>query len=300
MSKQINHIETDFKAEVVASQLIKNGQEEDKVLILRRKGDKRVVAKDIDKVELQISPFDMQEYLHIYTLRKSIYDSLPESLFHSVSNTQNKSKDDIINEIKKHREEEIQARKYFQPFEMLIDKMLVEAQMEEEKFYEMDNQSHIADVLKNYWSILNFLSPQQTLIFIKIIPMLTEISQSKQLIAETISVLIDCQVSISIGEKQKVKLAIDERIRLGKGRLGVNFIIGNTIEINRETWIINVEIDSDENIKHFKSNKTKDFLLKELMSLIIPLDVYSVVKYKSKKPNLQRSQIYHLGINTHL
>ncbi len=74
----INRLETDFRAETVAAGLAEAGLAADKVLIVREKGDKRYVSKDISKIEKGFSTEDLMEYLYIYTNRESIYDAIPE------------------------------------------------------------------------------------------------------------------------------------------------------------------------------------------------------------------------------
>ena len=125
----INTIDTNFRAEVIASEMINSGIDIDKLLVVRHKGNKKEVSKDIDKLDYQYSYFDMIEYLYLYTNRESINDSLPEGLFHQASNSvKQKSKEDISHEIRSEINKEKHIRKIFQPFELAIDRIKIGAQ----------------------------------------------------------------------------------------------------------------------------------------------------------------------------
>ncbi len=102
-----NRLDTDYRAEVVAAGLIGAGMDAGKILIVREKGDKRHVSKDVSGLRQGFSQEDLMEYLYISTNRTSIYDAIPENIFHQPLNTAGKkTQEDVIDEIKRHRQEE--------------------------------------------------------------------------------------------------------------------------------------------------------------------------------------------------
>ena len=72
----------DFRAEVIAAEMIEHGTAEDRILILMQGALKRPFSKDVHVVEEEISEYDHKEYFLVKTPREGIYDMLPEGLFH--------------------------------------------------------------------------------------------------------------------------------------------------------------------------------------------------------------------------
>ncbi|WP_165024378.1 type VI secretion system baseplate subunit TssG [Dysgonomonas sp. ZJ279] len=302
----INSIESDFRAEAIASGLISNTMDADKVLIIRHKGDKRGVSKDIEKIGNYYSSFDMMEYLSIYTNRESIYDSLPEGLFHQPSNSKSqKTKDDIIHEIRSHRNEELISRKFFQPFEMAIDKILVDAQAYEQKFDKAYLYSNLTDILKQQWTIVKHLSTRQALLFIKIIPILSEVSRDLDLIARVMGLILDCPVSICEGRKSKLELTPERKVKLKEWSLGINSVLGDSVEYENPDLVITVGPINLDKMKLFESKKKNDLILEELINLTIPFDRNVIIKYKLHESETKfrlsgKDHTAYLGINTTL
>jgi len=302
----INTIETNFRAEVIASGLIENGFEADKILIVRDKGNKKDVSKDVDKLEYQYSGFNMMEYLYIYTNRESIYDSLPEGLFHQPSGLKNpRSKEDIIYEIKHQRDNEKLVRKFFQPFEMVFDRILVEAQSYEQKYDKAHFYTNLTDILKEYWDILKHLSTGQALLFIKIIPIIAEVSRDLDLTAKVMSVILNCPVEIEEGEKSRIGLFQKEKVKLGDWKLGVNSILDDEVAYPNLDLVINVGPLNLSQMRLFESNRKNDLILKELISLMIPFDRNTNIRYQTIKSETKfrlsdKGHTAYLGINTTL
>lgn len=302
----VNTLETDFRAEVVAAGLIATGYEPDKTIIIRKRGDRRHVSKDIGRIESDYSIYDMMEYLYIYTNRFGIYDSLPEGIFHQPDHVKKqKTKEDIIHEIRSHRDEEFFARRYFQPFEMIFDKLLVNAQQYEQKFDKAYFHSNLAEIFENQWDILRYLTLGQALLFIRIIPVIAEVSQSKSLSQKVMSIVLGFEVTIREGKKSWKKLESRDRIKLRQWKLGNNSILGNAAESDDLDLIITVGPLSPQEMKLFESGKTNDLILKQLIDIILPFDRNIQIKYRISKQESKfrlsgKTHKAYLGINTTL
>jgi hypothetical protein len=305
-SMDINTIGTDFKAEVVASGLISAGMDAGKLLIVRHRGDKKDVSKDIDKLEYWYPGFDMMEYLYIYTSRHSIYDSLPEGLFHQTSGYgKAKSKEDIIHEIREQRGKEQAVRNFFRPFEMAADKILIDAQAYEQKYDKAHFHRNLTNILNEYWGILQYLTTGQALLFIRIIPFVEGTSGDMDLTATIMSVILDCPVSICRGEKSKVNLEAPDCVKLGEWKLGINSVLGDTTEYASPDLVIHIGPVNLEQMRLFESGRNNDLILKELVDLMIPFDRNTVVRYRVNKSEAKfrlsgQGHTAYLGINTTL
>lgn len=303
--ENINSVTTNFRAEVLASGLIETGVEADTLCIVRHKGNKKDVSKDIDTLEYRYPEYDMKEHLFIFSNRESIYDSLPEGLFHHTAAAQSKSKEAIIEQIKQQRDREKITRTFFQPFEMAIDKVLIDAQLHEQKYDKPHIYNNLTSILNEYWSILQFLSTVQALLFIKVIPIIEDACKDFDTISKVMAIILNCPVSISQGQKSYLSLDNLNAAKLKECKLGVTSVLGSKVEYNRMDLIINVGPLSLEQMKLFQSNQKNDLILKELIALLMPYDRNFKIKYQinSQEAKFRLSDNCHtayLGINTTL
>lgn len=302
----INTIETNFRAEVVASALIEEGQEPEKILIYRHKGDKKDVSKDIDKLAFCHSGFDMMEYLHIHVNRNGIYESLPEGLFHETSGYgKANTKEDIIRDIKEQREKESLIRRFFQPFEMILDNVLIEAQAYEQKYDKIHFYDNLAGVIKEYWDILRYLSTGQALLFIKAVPVIAEASRDLSLTANIISMILDCSVSVREDRKSDVELEPGDCIKLREWKLGINSVLDKGTRNAAPDITVSIGPVDLGQMRLFESNRNNDLILKELLNLTVPFNRNISINYRTIQSETKfrlsgEGHTAYLGVNTTL
>ena len=304
--KTINRLNTDFRAEAVAAGLIESGQDADRVLIVREKGNKRHVSKDIIKVKNTFSQEDLMEYLYIHTTRNSIYDGIPENIFHQPFNTaQKKSKEAVIEEMRRHREEEFYARRFFQPFEMVVDKLLIDAQLYERQFDKKNFHGNLRDILSGYWSILRLLTLKQSVFFIKTIPVLNRITTDFDLVGKLMSAILDVPIKVEQSNLSEFKTDISPKVKQGDWRLGLNTALGTRFKDGDRDIHITIGETYPETIKSFYEGGINQPILAWLIKMMLPADKQVKVKYKTLEAyaGFRLSDDTHkayLGINTRL
>lgn len=303
---EINSVDTDYRAEVVASGLIEAGYDTDKVMLVRQKGDKRAVSKDVDRIDTFYSNYDMLEYLYIYTHRASIYKSLPENLFHRpfTSNRQ-KTKEDVIHEIRTQREEEKYVRKFFQPFEMALDKILVQANAYERRYDKVHFYSDLTGVLNDYWEVLQYMSTGQALLFIKSIPLFSKVARDLDLMAEVISVVLDCPITIEEAGQSSLELESQDRVKLKDWKLDVNSVLGKSTIYENPDIVIHIGPVGVNEMTLFGHGKKNDLVLKGMVDLLVPFDRHVTFKYQTLRSEAGfrlsgKNHTAYLGINTTL
>ncbi len=72
---------------------------------------------------------------------------------------------------------------------MILDRVLVETQLYEQKYDKAHLHHNLTNILKEQWSILNHLSTEQALLFIRVIPMLAEVVQDLSITAQIMSII---------------------------------------------------------------------------------------------------------------
>ncbi|NDV69999.1 type VI secretion system baseplate subunit TssG [Dysgonomonas sp. 25] len=304
--ESLNTLDTDFKTEAIVAGLVENGQDEERTVIVRQRGNKRNVSKDIHKIGYIYSNYDLLEYLYVYTNRSGIYDSLPEGIFHQPeSGMHQRDAEDIISKIRSQRDEENQARHFFQPFEIAIDQVLVDAQLYELKFDKAHIHDNLREIFKEQWHILQYMTLKQALLFIRIVPSIPEILQSYFQMATAMGIILGCPVSIREGQKSRLKLSPGEKNGLGQCQLGVNFVLGRSVESSNPDLDITIGPVSTEEMKSFQSNGSNKQILTRLIDMLIPFDRNKNINYKLFDTHAKfrlsgKGHTAYLGINTKL
>lgn len=302
--KQANTLLTDFKTEVIAANLIEQGYDWSKIQINRVGAAKRLYAKDIEDIRLQFSSHDHSDYLLLQTNREGIYDILPEGLFHqNIKTRHTKDKEDILDEIKIHREEEFFARKFFQLFEVELDRVLVDIALFEAKYDRRISHPNYIKIFFQYWPILKLLEREQAILFLHTIPIIHKIRNNFADIEEALSLILDIPVKI-----QPVKLLQKEtenqfESHLDVHRLGIDFVLGNTFDDGLFDLKVIIGPISAQQMKFFLKTSLGDKLLDQLCALFFPGNYFVVKEYKllpedSKFVLSDTEKMTYLGINT--
>lgn len=222
-----NTLYTNYKPEFVAASIVESGFETDEVRLIREGVNKG--GKTISKVCREYSRGNMAEYLDIYTRKRGLYDSLPEGLFHHRMDVRDKkSRVDVVESFKKEREVELSARIFFRPFEISIDRMLIQAQRYEMAMEKRNKSGEFVRLLSSYWSLLRRLPLDKSLFVISLLSQCYRLTTAEQ-ISEVLAVLLGCEVKIQTTYKH-MRIDTDCDWELGKSMLGVDSVIGEHIE----------------------------------------------------------------------
>ncbi|MDR0714668.1 MAG: type VI secretion system baseplate subunit TssG [Bacteroidales bacterium] len=280
LDRHPNMQDSDFKAEVIAANLIEKGYDSSKILLIREGAGRRGFAKDIEDISLQFSEHDLSDYLHIKTNREGIYDILPEGIFHrNVNRRLNKDKEDMLDEIRIHREEEFLARKFFRLFEIELDNLLVEMTLFETEFDKRITHPNYVNVFLPCWQVLQLLEREQAVIFLYIIPIIHRIRNSYREIEESLSLILEVPVHLENIILEKKDAGGFFESELGKSRLGVDFIPGNTFNDGQYDIKMRIGPMSALRMKAFLKDGTADRILSHLCRLFLPGNVFIVREY---------------------
>lgn len=303
INKQVNDTESDFKSEVVAAELIEQGYNPDQILIVREGDARRGFSKDIEKIYMQFSQQDLRDYLYISTNKAGIYDILPEGLFHQpIQKGLQKDKEDILEEIKVHRNEEFFARKFFQLFEFEADRMLIEAYLYESKYEKKVANPNFVNIFTLYWPVLNLLEREQAIRFLHIVPILNNIRNKYEEISEAISLILDIPVKI-----EKVKMAAKnagdyfESI-MGENNLGIDWVVGKAFDDGMYDLKMTIGPIPAKNMSFYLKGNKGYTILDILCEMFLPAELFVVKDFRVTPQDASfilsdNTVSTHLGIN---
>lgn len=269
-----NKLQTDFKAEAVAVNLLKYHREVSNIFIDRIGINDRAYLKDIKSISSQYLGFD-EEVLSIKTYREGIYDYLPEGLFHPPSlNTSRKNVESVVNEIRKQKRVEEDARKFFMPFELEIFFTEISALLKEYDFDPASETDSLLHVFSELWPVVKMLDKKNAYIFIHILPFFHQIRGDKKWFERCMTSFL--QVPVEITFTPNIIGRIEEEndsILLGNSRLGVTYIPSGKHMDGERNWVVNIgPIPYYEMKKYIPGNPFRK-VLEALYDYCLPVNV---------------------------
>ncbi|MEZ5198056.1 MAG: hypothetical protein R2764_17205 [Bacteroidales bacterium] len=113
IAKSIKMMLSDIKSEIIIADLIERGYPLEKVLVRYEGLFKRNFAKDVTDVYLDV----MNDVLVFHISRDSLYDILPQNMFHESKQLGNIELEERKKRFEAIRQEEENARRFFLPFD---------------------------------------------------------------------------------------------------------------------------------------------------------------------------------------
>ncbi len=248
----IQELNMDLKAEVIAASLIQKGIHPDHIIIQPKGNSQRAYRKDVSAFYTLLSDYDHTEYLYLETHRDGFYDALPENIFHQPTRGRTeKNKFEVIDEIKKHRAEEKAARKFFLPLEQEYTAVKTLLHLLEDDFEKNTNNSKLISVFSEHWPILKKLDTYNASIFLRIIPLIHNIRNNFELASKTMSLILGIPIEIKLHQPGKID-ASSFLFDLGGCVLGMDSTVG--------TDVFDGEYDLKINIGPLTENQLPDFI----------------------------------------
>ena len=269
-----NKLQTDFKAEAVAVNLLKYHRSVSNIFIDRIGINDRAYLKDIKSISSHYLGFD-EEVLSIKTYREGIYDYLPEGIFHPPSlNTSRKNVESVVNEIRKQKRVEEDARKFFMPFELEIFFTEIGALLKEYDFDLASETDSLLTVFSELWPVVKMLDKKNAYIFIHILPFFHQIRGDKKWFERCMTSFLQVPVEITFAPNVIDRIEDeDDSILLGNSRLGVTFIPSGRHMDGERNWVVNVgPIPYYEMKKYIPGNPFRK-VLQALYDYCLPVNV---------------------------
>lgn len=267
--------DADFKAEVIAAEMIDHNVPAEQIMILMLGSRKRSFRKDVDAVTEEISDYNNKEYTLITTHKEGIYDMLPEGLFHSPTVPKNATTQrEVIDNIKKHRVEEANARRFFLPFEAAINHLRIQMALFESRLDKGAHHDDLVSLFKNHWSIFQYLDTAQSDIFLQVLPLIHDIRDDYESSATIFELLLSVPVKIEGRLQGRVRSAHPVFSSLNDTQLGINFTTGNAVyDGGEDEIVVTVGPLSNEQLKMFSPGSRKSKVLEMLCDYLLPVHV---------------------------
>ena len=269
-----NKLQTDFKAEAVAVNLLKYHRAVSNIFIERVGVNDRAYLKDIKSISSSYLGFD-EEVFTIESYREGIYDYLPEGLFHPPSlGASRKNVDTVVREIRKQKRVEDDARKFFRPFELEVFFTEISALLKESEFDITSNTDALLDTVSELWPLVRMLDKQNAYIFMHILPFFHQIRGDKRWFERCMTAFLQVPVEVTfspnvIDEIEKN----DDSMLLGNSRLGVTYIPSGRHMDGQRNWVVNIGPIPYEDMKKYIPGSPFRNVLQALYDYFLPVTV---------------------------
>ncbi|RYZ49600.1 MAG: hypothetical protein EOP49_15930 [Sphingobacteriales bacterium] len=171
----------DFKAEVIATQLLAEELDVSKIIIDRLGSTPRTHTKDVYRTYEDISQYNLDRYTVLQSFRQSIYEAIPENVFHPPTlGGLGRTQDEIVEEIKVQRKKEAEARNFFKPFEQEAPYLEMQALMLELMYEKKGTYDNLYRLFEQGWPVISKLPYSTALSFIYILPILNEVRGKRE------------------------------------------------------------------------------------------------------------------------
>ena len=274
--KNPNLIDTDFKATVIAAEIVENELVGvDDIVILPIGPQQRAFAKEIAGVSLSQTDITNKRMLQVNVNRDGLYDMLPEGLFHRApASSLMITEEEMVKDIVERRDEEKHARRFFMPFEAEINHLKMILELYENRLDKKTEYDDLINIFLKEWKEFDCFTNKQMLILMHVLPVIHEQRNNLAFISKILTMLFKTPVSLSykrVASSNKKDLAGMQTL-LGKAALGIDFIAGQLIEPEEELQVV---------IGPLSASKMIDFLPGErfaicvdvLLSYFIPMQI---------------------------
>jgi hypothetical protein len=266
-----------LKAEALCAEILDNGFSFDQ-LVLRPTGSFRKSFRTDFTIAEQKDP--QEEQLEIQVNRDGIYDRLPEGLFHQTKgNSKTSDVGSMVDEYRRFREEERNARRFFQPLEQEFFRYAIMIEQEERKLAKGMYEGSLEKLFFEFWDISQDLPSEAASRLIRIMPWISRIKGNLQLTEKALELILAKPVTAK--EKQVIQhYSTDITGGLGEIELGVDSVTGIGYSDFSVTWVFSIRELTATEIASYPENESYGRLLKRFEELFIPVAVDVVFEYE--------------------
>jgi len=269
-----NKLQTDFKAEAVAVNLLKYHRAVSNIFIERIGINDRAYLKDIKSISSSYLGFD-EEVFTIETYREGIYDYLPEGLFHPPSlGASRKNVDSVVREIRKQKRVEEDARKFFRPFELEVFFTEISSLLKESEFDISSSTDTLLETVSELWPLIKMLDKQNAYIFIYILPFFHQIRGDKKWFERCMTAFLQVPVEVTFAPNIIDRIERnDDSMLLGNSKLGVTYIPSGRHMDGQRNWVVNIGPIPYTEMKKYISGSPFRNILQALYDYFLPVTV---------------------------
>jgi hypothetical protein len=295
---RIEKMEPDLKVEFILSELFSNGIQPSDVIVIPQGAFSRRYSRDLISAEEGEIMGSINTFYNLKISRNSIYDALPEGLFHQPKLRKvNKSIKEVAEEIKYQRETEKSSRQFFLPIEQELFKLRTFVENEERKAIIDNSTASESRAFIEFWDLPEKLEDQQLCNLLYLLPFCNTIVGNIPLTKLCFESILNDEVEINLSRPLKHQVTEKNNVRLNSINLGTDFILGETYTETIPALEIQVRIADISELPDYLNNGKKEKILHFLFNYFLPIDhdVFISIEIEEKEKSFITSTLDHEG-----
>lgn len=270
-------IHTPFRSEAVCASLLESGIPIEHIKTTHKGSFKKSYSNDIEKITTD--KYNDEFYFDVVINRDGIYDKLPEGLFHQTRGSRYvQTVKDAVDEHKKYKEEESQARKFFAPLEQMIFRYRIYTELAERAALSNIQNGKLNSGFYQFWNIATDLPETEVGRLLQMMPYGYLIKGDVEATATALSYILNKQVAIKRSER-KDSFTLSEPVCMPKCRLGMDTVLGTSCNELMPVWTFTIMEISANELAAYVENEPFGRLLQRFSEIFIPLEVDFVYEF---------------------
>ncbi|GAB4024259.1 hypothetical protein [Spirosoma gilvum] len=271
-AERIKHLPIDLKAEVILADMLEDGISLDELILNPVGLARRAFGRDISQTEWKEAQHMSKRWLQIDLNRSSLYDLLPEGVFHQpTANEVATSKEVILNEISIQRQREQEARKFFLPFEQEFFRQRLRLEQEQRAYPIHTDTDQPNEVLSWFWNLPNFLTSLQVKRLLYILPVVHQMVGDLTAMMACFEQLLEERVSLQLDPAGMTLIEADTA-PLGEWQLGESSVFDGWLRDEEPLLRITVHLDRPERVSYYLPGNNGRRMIEWLTGYLVPLD----------------------------
>ena len=262
-----------LRAESFCAELMEGGVLYEEVSMLLQSNFKKSFRNEIEEVTVKTDDKSGSSFIEMKVNRDGLYDRLPEGLFHQTKgSSRTASTQQMTGEYRQYREEEKQARKFFQPLEQEFFRYTSRIEQHEYQWLFNRLNGRLNNELYDFWNLHKELPTECLERLVSVMPWALTIKCNLKLTALALQVVLDKPVSYNerIIEQHK---AVGNTAGLGNMQLGENMVSGNSFSEPAVCWKFSISNVSNEDLNLYQGTNSYSKLLIQFEEIFIPLTI---------------------------
>lgn len=286
-----------FKAEAVCASLMESGLDYTDIVTSYLGTFKKVFSSDISHFEIEEG---LGKKVNMFLNRNSIYDVLPEGLFHQSRGINSiNSVSDAVAEHKRYKEEERDARKFFAPVEQAMFQFSLLAELEECKIRSTIYQGQFSEAFCNFWNIDPALPTAYRNRMLDLMPYASFIKCNKEATLTSLEYILDTKIVFESGYKSTSsnKKALKD---LNQIRLGIDSQLGNSLEESFPCWTFFLSNIKEKDLYLYIEGQPLNDILVRFTEIFLPFYVDVEFQFEKEENKSETNHQYVLGYSATL
>jgi hypothetical protein len=262
-----------LQLEILCSELLRRGLSFDQLKLDFASNFKKSYHGDIEAIVPWLSEHSSREALQVSANRNGIYDRLPEGLFHQpLGHSRVADASAMKDEHRRYREEEKEAKRFFQPYDQEIFRYHLLVEQAEQTMSINLLRGNVNETWQHFWNLPEHLPEEANDAFVRILPWCFLISGDLALTTNALQFILSKKVDVKAFWQYEHRSGVAP-FQLGDALLSNNTILGQHYLMPELHWHFTIHDLTAAERAQFPAGKPMGLLLERFTDIFLPIHI---------------------------